>query len=152
MNKMFAIILMMCLSALFCSGQTFLDKYPKLTKKNLSEFFFDWKAYSDSVAANVNCKSDVCNAVNAEMDSVFRVIRFLQGNLSHDYVGKPYYRYGIIPQSIPVEYYPITPTPNDTVFFRDDYASLYEDIVVRDTITPILRPNELYLTGLLANA
>jgi len=23
---------------------------------------------------------------------------------------------------------------------------LYEDIVVRDTITPILRPNELYLT------
>lgn len=147
MNKMFTAIIMMCATAICCTGQTFLNKYPKLTKKNLSEFFFEWKAYSDSVASTVNCKSDVCNAINAEMDSIFRLIRFLEGNLSHDYFGKPYYRYGIIPQKIPVEYYSITPTPNDTLFFQYDYASLYEEIVVRDTITPKLRPNELYLTG-----
>ena len=38
------------LTTLVCSGQSFLLEYPKLTKKNLSEFFLDWKAYSDSIA------------------------------------------------------------------------------------------------------
>ena len=36
--------------ALVCSGQSFLSKYPKLTKKNLSGFLSDWGAYSDSIA------------------------------------------------------------------------------------------------------
>lgn len=33
------------MSTLACSGLSFLSKYPKLTKKNLNEFFSDWEAY-----------------------------------------------------------------------------------------------------------
>lgn len=144
-NKIF-ITIMLTLSTLVCSGQSFLSKYPKLTKKNLPEFFEDWKGYSDSVVGTVNCHSDICNVVNAEFDSLFRVIRALEGDVSH-YVRKPKRKdYGIIPQFIPVEYYPIELAPNDTLFFSWDYASLHNDILVTDTITPVLRPNELYLT------
>ncbi len=42
---------MLALATLVCSGQSFLSKFPKLTKKNLSEFFSDWEAYSDSIAS-----------------------------------------------------------------------------------------------------
>lgn len=43
-------ILFLGLTTFVCSGQSFLLEYPKLTKKNLSEFFLDWEAYSDSIA------------------------------------------------------------------------------------------------------
>ena len=39
-SKIF-ITIMLALATLVCSGQSFLSKYPKLTKKNLSEFFED---------------------------------------------------------------------------------------------------------------
>lgn len=111
MYKYFALFITLIFSALTCSGQSFIAKYSKLTKKNLPEFFEDWMAYSDSVAGTVKCHSDICNAVNAEFDSLFRVIRLLQGDLSH-YVTKPKKKdYGIIPQYIPVEYYPIELAP-----------------------------------------
>ncbi|MDE5593961.1 MAG: hypothetical protein K2I89_00100 [Muribaculaceae bacterium] len=153
MYKYLTILITLIFSVLVCSGQPFLSKYPKLKKKNLPEFFEDWKAYSDSVAGTVNCHSDVCNAVNAEFDSWFHFIRVLQGDLSH-YVAKPKRKdYGVIPQFIPVEYYPIEIAPADTLFFSwvyafaCDYTSLYNDIIlVNDTITPALRTNELYLT------
>lgn len=77
-NKIF-ITIMLTLSTLVCCGQSFVDKYPKLTKKNLPEFFEDWQAYSDSVARTVNCHSDICNAVNAEFDTWFHVIRLANG-------------------------------------------------------------------------
>ncbi len=48
-NKIFIITIMLALSAIVCSGQSFLSRYPKLTKKNLSEFFSEWEAYSDSI-------------------------------------------------------------------------------------------------------
>lgn len=138
---------MLALSAIVCSGQSFLSKYPKLTKKNLSEFFDDWQGYSDSIADTVNCHSDICNAVNAEFDSCFHVIRELQGCVSH-YVKKSKRKeFGIILQNIPVEYYPITPTPNDTLFFAWGYYQMHLDKMVEYTITPRLRPNELYLTS-----
>ncbi len=47
----YIILVLSCLLTLMCYGQNFLSKYPNLTKKNLSEFFSDWKAYSDSVAS-----------------------------------------------------------------------------------------------------
>ena len=146
MNKYFTILITLIFSALTCSGQSFVDKYPKLTKKNLPEFFEDWKAYSDSVAGTVNCYSDICNAVNAEFDSCFHFIRALQGCASHYVKRSKRKDYGIIPQYIPVEYYPIEIAPTDTLFFSWDYASLHNDILVNDTITPALRPNELYIT------
>lgn len=151
MHNCFAIIIALIFSAMSCSGQSFVAKYPKLTSKNLPEFFEDWSAYSDSVAHGADCKSDICNAINAEFDSHFRTIRFLQGDASH-YVKKSKRKdYGIIPQYIPVEYYPIELAPNDTLFFSWDYASLHNDILVTDTITPVLRQNELYLTTKISN-
>lgn len=145
MQKYITLIFALSFSTLTCSGQSFLAKYPKLTEKNLPAFFGDWKAYSDSVANNVECNSDICRVVNAEIDSAFHIIRALQSDVSH-YVAKRKVKYGIIPQYIPVEYYPIAPSPNDTLFFSYDYASLYDSILVRETITPNLGPNELYLT------
>ena len=146
MNKYLITILVVFLTPLVCSGQSFVDKYPKLTKKNLPEFFEDWKAYSDSVAGTVNCYSDICNAVNAEFDSCFHFIRALQDCASHYVKRSKRKDYGIIPQYIPVEYYPIEIAPTDTLFFSWNYASLHNDILVNDTITPALRPNELYIT------
>ena len=146
MNKYFTILITLIFSALTCSGQSFVDKYPKLTKKNLPEFFEDWKAYSDSVVGMVSCHSDICNAVNAEFDSCFHFIRALQDCASHYVKRSKRKDYGIIPQYIPVEFYPIELAPADTLFFSLDYASLHNDILVNDTITPALRPNELYLT------
>ena len=54
------------MAALFCCGQSFLLKYPNLTKRNLSEFFLDWKVYSDSVYSN--------NVVEDSVLAVFPVI------------------------------------------------------------------------------
>lgn len=144
-NKIF-ITIMLTLSTLVCSGQSFLSKYPRLTKKNLSEFFKDWEAYSDSVARTVNCHSDICNAVNAEFDSCFNVIRELQSCVYHYVKRSKRKEFGIILQNIPVEYYPISPTPNDTLFFSWGYYQMHLDKMVEYTITPRLRPNELYMT------
>lgn len=147
MHKYISTIFVLLLTALFCSGQSFLGKYPKLTKKNLPEFFEDWQAYSDSVAGTVNCHSDICNAVNAEFDSCFHVTRELQSCVSHYVKRSKSKEFGIIPQNIPVEYYPISPTPNDTLFFSWGYYQMHFDKMVEYTITPRLRPNELYLTS-----
>lgn len=53
MHKYISTIFVLFLTALICSGQSFVDKYPKLTKKNLPEFFEDWQAYSDSISSNI---------------------------------------------------------------------------------------------------
>lgn len=146
MNKYIITILVLLLTAIVCSGQSFIAKFHKLTKENLPEFFEDWKVYSDSVAGTVNCHSDICNAVNAVFDSCFHIIRVLQDCASHYVKRSKRKDFGVIPQFIPVEYYPIETDPTDTLFFSWDYASLHNDILVKDTITPALRPNELYLT------
>lgn len=49
-NRVLTILFAM--TTFLCSGQTFLTKYPKLTKKNLNEFFLEWKAYSDTINSN----------------------------------------------------------------------------------------------------
>lgn len=148
MQKYIAVIFALLLSALTCSGQSFLAKYPKLTKKTLPEFFKDWKAYSDSVRDTNKCNTDICYVVNtAEVGLTSPIVRALEGDLSHYVKKPPVKKYGIIPQYIPVEYYPIAPTPNDTLFFSWDYASLYDSILVKDTITPLLGNNQLYLTN-----
>ena len=43
-NKIFIMTIMLTLSTLVCSGQSFLSKYPILTKNNLSKFFSEWEA------------------------------------------------------------------------------------------------------------
>ena len=53
--------MLLAMTTFVCSAQSFLSKYPELTKKNLSAFFVDWKAYSDSVAHNVVSTDSVIN-------------------------------------------------------------------------------------------
>lgn len=65
-NKIFIITIMLALSAIVCSGQSFLSKYPRLTKKNLSEFFSDWEAYSNSVASRAVKNDSLIDMVVAD--------------------------------------------------------------------------------------
>ena len=52
MRRLLLTILLVGVAVNFCSGQSFVTKYPRLTKSNLKDFFVDWKAYSDSVGQN----------------------------------------------------------------------------------------------------
>lgn len=144
MNKTLVILILTFLAALNCSGQSFLNKYPNLTKKNLPEFFRDWKTYSDSISEHNECSDEICDVVNTELNAVPRMLRNLEGCTLANFINKD--GYSIIPQNIIIEYYPISPTPNDTLFFSHDYCSMYEEVLVKDIITPKLLPNELYLT------
>lgn len=139
MNKLITIIIVIFISASACCGQSFLDKYPKIKTKNLTEFIIDWKHYSDSIDFTVECNSPICNIVNSYLDSTFYFIRTLQGGV-FDWGLEIKPRYGVIPQNIPVEYYPTSIDPDSTIF------SLYQDIMVTDTLIPKLRTQELYLT------
>lgn len=70
MNKTLVILIVTFLAALNCSGQSFLNKYPKLTKKNLPKFFHDWKEYTDSLYPKIT--------INNSVDSLI----FLRNNLT----------------------------------------------------------------------
>lgn len=147
MIRAIIIFVLTCMAAINCSSQSFLDKYPKLTKKNLSDFFKDWKTYSDSISEHYECSTEICDVVNSELNSVPRALRGLQGcTVTSTVTNFNVNGYSIIPQNIVVEYYPICPTPNDTLFFAHDYCSMYKEILAKDTITPKLLPNELYST------
>jgi len=126
---------------IFTNGQTFLSKYPKLTKKNLPEFFADWKAYSDSVkASNVIADSVLEYIINYEY-AIFWLEGSTHGNL-------PIYK--VIPRSIKVERYYLD---IDTVMarlchgFPDFIPDLRDDQFTVDSITPVLPHKGLYLTS-----
>ena len=87
-NRVLTILFAM--TAFLCSGQAFLAKYPKLTKKNLNKFFLDWKAYSDTIDSN-----------NVITDSVIADI-FMWNNVVFGLEGHPANepQYNVIPQTI----------------------------------------------------
>lgn len=138
MRKNISIILL-TLTAFISSGQTFLSKYPKLTKNNLSDFFSDWRAYSDSVNTN-----------NAITDSVLEEI-VMWNNTTIDSESNPNrtHRYNVIPQTIEVERYYLDV---DTVMskfyfgFPNYIPDLKDDQYVKDSITQALPCRGLYLT------
>ena len=68
-NRVLTILFAM--TAFLCSGQAFLAKYPKLTKKNLKEFFLDWKAYSDTITSNYVITDSVIADINMWNNVVF---------------------------------------------------------------------------------
>ena len=86
-NKIF-ITIMLTLSAIVCSGQSFLSKYPKLTKKNLNEFFSDWEAYSDSIASRAVKNDSLIDMVVAynylpmQLEgTTYRLVKMLHRNI-----------------------------------------------------------------------
>ena len=133
------------LTTLVCSGQSFLLEYPKLTKKNLSEFFLDWKAYSDSIALKATKNDSLID----EIVCTEYAPMLLEGRLwmtGKD--GSP--QYFVFPQYIKVERYYIDV---DTVMAKHEFGfpSFIPDIkdnqYIVDSITPILPHGGLYLTS-----
>lgn len=136
-KRFWILLIVMANAALVCSGQSFLAKYPKLTITNLSEFFAEWVAYSDSIAVkNIIEDSVVANIVNQEY-----IVLELAGRKS---------KYCIVPQKIEVERYYLD---IDTVIAKHEFGfpsyipDMKENQYRIDSITPILPHNGLYLTS-----
>ncbi len=136
-NRVLTILFAM--TTFLCSGQTFLTKYPKLTKKNLNEFFLEWKAYSDTINSN-----------NVVADSIIADI-IMWNNITFSLEGHPTNepKYNVIPQTIEIERYYLDV---DTVMARlcHGFPEFIEDLrdeqYVVDSVTPVLPWRGLYLT------
>lgn len=143
-NKIF-ITIMLALSAIVCSGQSFLSKYPKLTKKNLNEFFSDWEAYSDSIALRA-----VKNDSLIDMVVAYNYLPMqLEGTTYRSDKDAPP-KYHVMPQYINVERYYLD--VDTTVFsprygFPYHYLELKSDECRIDSIIPQLPYRGLYLTS-----
>lgn len=144
-NKIFIITIMLALSAIVCSGQSFLSKYPKLTKKNLNEFFSDWEAYSDSIASRA-----VKNDSLIDMVVAYNYLPMqLEGTTYRSDKDAPP-KYHVMPQYINVERYYLD--VDTTVFsprygFPYHYSELKSDECRIDSIIPQLPYRGLYLTS-----
>ena len=144
-NKIFIIIIMLTLSAIVCSGQSFLSKYPKLTKKNLNEFFSDWEAYSDSIASRAvknDSLIDMVVAYNYRPKDLERRTCLSGKNAVP--------KYHVVPQYIDVERYYMD--VDTTVFsprygFPYHYSELKDNEYRIDSIIPQLPYRGLYLTS-----
>ncbi len=143
-NKIF-ITVMLTLSTLVCSGQSFLSKYPKLTKKNLNEFFSDWKVYSDSLALMA-----VKNDSLIDMVVAYNYLPMqLEGTTYRSGKDAPP-KYHVVPQYIDVERYYMDV---DTTVFNPRYGfpNYYSELTVNeyriDSIIPQLHYRGLYLTS-----
>lgn len=144
MKNRMVLALLLGMTAIFCSSQSFLSKYPKLTKKNLNEFFLDWEIYSDSIASNNNTIKDsvLADVIRHEY------AEFLRENCNNPNGVTP--RYYVLPQSIEVgRYY----SDMDTVMARLEFAfpphmpDMKGNQYVVDSITPILPQRGMYLTA-----
>lgn len=144
-NKIFIITIMLTLSAIVCSGQSFLSKYPKLTKKSLSEFFSDWEAYSDSIASRAvknDSLIDMVVAYNYRPKELERRACLSGKNAVP--------KYHVVPQYIDVERYYMD--VDTTVFsprygFPYYYSELPDNEYRIDSIIPQLPYRGLYLTS-----
>lgn len=137
---------MLTVSTLVCNGQSFISKYPKLTKKNLNEFFSDWEAYSDSVVSTWTRNDSLIDMVVAYNYLPMQ----LEGRTcmpGKDYTSPKYY---VLPQYIDVERHYLD--VDTTVFsprygFSYHYSELKSDEYRIDSIIPQLPYRGLYLTS-----
>lgn len=126
------------IATLLCYGQSFLSEYPKLTSKNLDEFFIDWKSYSDSIASKPTKYNNLIDSIQ----SIEYAPKILQGCSS------PYF---VLPQYIKIERYYIDV---DIVAAKMDlgFPSFIPDLkdnqYTADSITPVPSQSDktLYLT------
>lgn len=143
-NKIF-ITLMFVVTTLACSGQSFLSKYPKLTKKNLSEFFSDWEAYSDSITSRAMKNDSLIDMVVAYN----YLPMLLEGSTCMSGKDAPP-KYHVVPQYLKVERYYLDV---DTTIAKLDFGfpsyipDIKEEQYAVDSITPNLTHGWLYLTA-----
>ena len=136
---------MLTLSTLVCSGQSFLSKYPKLTKKNLSEFFSDWEAYSDSIASRA-VKND--SLIDMAVAYNYRPKELERRTCLSGKNAVP--KYHVVPQYIDVERYYMdvdTTVFNPRYGFPNYYSELTDNEYRIDSIIPQLPYRGLYLTS-----
>jgi hypothetical protein len=135
------------LAALVCSGQSFVQKYSKLTQQNLSEFFTDWKAYSDSISTNnVITDSVLADVIRQEYAAFGAENKQIIDSIS------PKYR--VFPRYIKVERYYLdvdTAIARSQLGFPSFIPEMKDDHYVADSITPNLTPDGLYLTKDIKN-
>lgn len=147
-NKIF-ITIMLALSTLVCSGQSFLSRYPKLTKKNLSEFFSDWEAYSDSIASRA-----VKNDSLIDMVVAYNYLPMQLEGTTYRSGKDASPKYHVVPQYIEVERYYLDV---DTTAFSPRYGFPYYSELPNseyriDSIIPQLPYRGLYLTPDISEA
>ena len=138
MRKNISLVLLV-LTVFISNGQTFLSKYPELTKNNLNEFFLDWKAYSDSISSN-----------NAIADSLIAdIIMWNNSAIESEDHTETTSKYIVSPQIVSVERYYLDV---DTVMAKYDFGfpnfipHLKDEQYVVDSVTPVLPCSGLYLT------
>ncbi len=139
--KKLLISILLCSVTTLVNSQVFLSKYPKLTKKDLPEFFKDWKAYSDSV----NISGMIADSVMENVIGTECAVFWLEGRSPRTS------EYKILPRFIPVERYFLDV---DTAMARSSFLGFPEFIpdledyqYCVDSITPVLPHNGLYLTS-----
>ena len=135
------------LAALVCSGQSFVQKYSKLTQQNLSEFFSDWKAYSDNISANnVITDSVLANVIRQEYAAFDAENKQIIDSLGP--------KYQVFPRYIKVERYYLdidTAMARSQLGFPSFIPKMKDNQYVVDSITPNLTPEGLYLTKDIEN-
>ena len=132
-------------STFVCSGQSFLSRYPKLTKKNLSEFFLDWEAYSDSIASRAVKNDSLIDMVVADN---YRPKELERRTCLSGKNAVP--KYHVVPQYIDVERYYMdvdTTVFNPRYGFPNYYSELTDNEYRIDSIIPQLPYRGLYLTS-----
>lgn len=137
--RTFILTTLLVLTGIFCSGQSFLSNYTELNQNNLSDFFLDWKSYSDSIAVMVINKDSLIEGI------VSKEYQYQQEENQVDESG----RYIVVPKYIKVERYrhDVDTTDNysfDSFFY--EHPRLKNDGYSIDTITPRLPHRGLYLT------
>lgn len=136
----YIILVLSCFLTFMCNGQSFLSKYHYLTKKNMSEFFSDWKVYSDSVASLATKNDSLIDM--AVGDNYLSLM--LEGYRPEKE------KYIVIPQYIKIERYYVDV---DTTVYdpRYGFPYHYSDLKVNeyriDSIIPHLPYQGLYLTS-----
>lgn len=141
MKDKILLTLLLSIVAIYCSGQSFLVKYPKLTDRNLGEFFKDWEIYSDSVSScNIIKDSILSDVVNREL-AAFKDENKRQNSIISQYI--------VFPRTIEVERYCLDV---DTIMAKSSQGfPVYIPDMKReqysvDTITPDIPRGGLYLT------
>lgn len=128
------LLLLIAAFADICLGQSFLSKYPTLTRGNLKEFVNDWQTYSDSIGRH-----------SVIQDSVLaKIIERESAEYERTDNG-----YCVVPETIVVER---NFTEIDSTHFKSLFSFFYDINDFKgvkyevDSITPILPAKGLYLT------